>query len=726
MAMKDEPEVAKHEGKTTESPGKAASGGHPAERAAPLPPAWIALLYFAGLVVLFAGQRVVVEWETLATTLSTAGALVVVLSVVLRFLPAFAGVREHARVARLLTALQSLGLLGLVLFYVAGDSVLGASTMEADKREVVASVLTVAWMTLISISCCAVAFAEVALLPMRGALHLESRRVFAAAAGGVTLALSISYVSLFVFAASETEAQADFSYFKTSEPGDATVKLMQRLGEPIVVTAFFPEVSEVRSEVKGYLTKLKAKAGNLEIKLVDRYLEPKLAKELQVSSDGSIVLSKGESTETLRVGTELSKARAKLRTLDEDFHAELFKLLRSRRVAYATVGHGELNDKDLGSQRQEGRSSEIFFADLKQQNYRVKDLGLGQGLANAIPEDAGLVMILGPTYPFAPEEIETLRKYVEGGGKVLLALDTDVLPTSELSGAGVATAQPSPAAPGSAAPTTVASNDAAPAPSGSAPAPSAAPEGPAPSSEDAFRVALAEAVGVRFHPTLLADETKYIPRRNNASDHGLIFTNRFSSHASVSTLSRHSSEAGIVLSGAAHLSPIESDDTKSEVTLRSYSSAFADENENFRLDPSEKSETFNLGVALTRPMDPNAPKKPNKDDRKKDDDKDGEEPDDEDKTPEEARVFVIADADVFSDLLMARFRTNRVLAADAVRWLGGEESLAGEFESEEDVHVEQSKQADMTWFYSSIFGVPLLVLGVGLVTNRQLRKGGRR
>jgi hypothetical protein len=220
----------------------------------------------------------------------------------------------------------------------------------------------------------------------------------------------------------------------------------------------------------------------------------------------------------------------------------------------------------------------------------------------------------------------------------------------------------------------------------------------------------------------------------------VIYTNRFSSHASVSTLSRHSTEAVVVLNGASHLRPLEGAPGKSEVVLRTFPSAFEDDNGNFERDDNEKAEAFNLAIAVTRPLQGAAKAKAadakSADDEKSgsDEDKDGK-PDakkddhkkaDEDEEPAEMRAFVIADADVFSDLVMFRFRTNRFLAADAVRWLGGEESLAGEFESEEDVRVEQTKQADMTWFYSSIFGVPLLVLVAGLFTSHRLRRGGAK
>jgi hypothetical protein len=57
-----------------------------------------------------------------------------------------------------------------------------------------------------------------------------------------------------------------------------------------------------------------------------------------------------------------------------------------------------------------------------------------------------------------------------------------------------------------------------------------------------------------------------------------------------------------------------------------------------------------------------------------------------------------------------------------VRWLGGEESFAGSLSSTEDVRIEHTKQGDQIWFYATIIGAPLLVLGLGLLITRSARR----
>ncbi|HWO08165.1 MAG TPA: hypothetical protein VNN80_01755, partial [Polyangiaceae bacterium] len=377
-------------------------------------PAWVAPLYLAGLGLLYLGERVILTEDKLKMAVSVLGVALTLVATVVRFLPNFRGTGERASIERLLGWLSLVGVAGVLVYFAStstGTDLLGIASLEAKARGRVESLLLIAWVTLIALSVVPLLFAEAALFPMRNATHLEARRVRAAAASGLALALAAAYCVLFVFTASQTKAQADYSYFKTSEPGSSTRKMIESFGEPLKITAFFPDVSDVRGEVAGYLTELTKGVPNVELAIVDRYLEPKLAKDMKVFSDGTIVFAKGDTTKTLTVGAEMQAARPKLKTLDKDVQEQLYKLLRSRRVAYLTVGHGEMNGAST-DEKAKGRSADIFQELLRSQNYQIRNLGLGQGLGKDVPDDAELVVALGPTEPFAAEELDSLRRYV--------------------------------------------------------------------------------------------------------------------------------------------------------------------------------------------------------------------------------------------------------------------------------------------------------------------------
>ena len=80
--------------------------------------------------------------------------------------------------------------------------------------------------------------------------------------------------------------------------------------------------------------------------------------------------------------------------------------------------------------------------------------------------------------------------------------------------------------------------------------------------------------------------------------------------------------------------------------------------------------------------------------------------------------------EIKSDLVLSNVIYNQVLFVDAMRWLVGEESWSGEVNNEEDIRIEHTKQQDLAWFYATIFGVPGLVLGGGLLIRRRALKGG--
>ncbi|HKO93504.1 MAG TPA: Gldg family protein, partial [Polyangiaceae bacterium] len=517
-----------------ETESKSASNPPPA---APKPaassagaPAWAVPLYVVGLVLLYLGQRVIVTLDQVSLVLSVVGVGLVLFASVLRFLPKYHAQGERASIDRLLGALSLVGLAGIAVYFVStstGLDLFGISKLGIKSRERVESLLFIAWVLLILGSLLPILFAEAALLPMRNAPHLEARRVRAAAASGFALALAAAYCSLFVYSAGQTKAQADYSYFKTSEPGSSTRKMVEAFTEPLKITAFFPDVSEVRTEVSGYLTALVKGVPNVELSVVDRYLEPKLAKDMKVFSDGTIVFAKGDTSKTLTVGADMQAARPKLKTLDRDVQEQLYKLLRSRRVAYLTVGHGEVNAPSE-EEKTKGRSADIVQEIIRSQNYQIKTLGLAQGLGREVPDDAEIVFILGPTEPFAAEEIAALSRYADRGGHFFLALDADSI-VNELPTPG-ATTEPAGLAPGAAAG-----------------ASSATLQG---------LDELAKVVGLGYSPTLLANDTQHVRRRANNSDRALLISNRFSSHASVSTLSRNASRAAIIFARTGSLTAL--------------------------------------------------------------------------------------------------------------------------------------------------------------------------
>jgi hypothetical protein len=672
-------------------------------------PAWTAPLFFIGLFLVFLGERVLAT-VTAPRALSTVGGIMALLvATTLRWAVGARSGGERGRIEKLLGTAQGAAVVAVAVALLSsslGARVIGLESLDAVARERTDTILLVVWITLLLCGVLPLLFAETALIPMRRAPRPESRRVMAAAAAGLTLGLALAYLGLFVASARQWGVAADFAFFKTAKPSSSTLRIAASLKEPLRVVGFFPAVNEVKNEVDHYMREVARTNSKVKFEFVDRVLSPKIAREMRVAQDGTIVLSRGEVRQMLNIGVEMKTARATLRNLDQEFQKSLMKLARDARVAYLTTGHHELNDQSPGADPVGEKGVSGLRKLLEMQNYRLLDLGMPQGLASEIPADANLIIVLGPKEPFAPEELATLKRYVDRGGALFLALDPEAVPADAATDAAiapVASAASSSLAAASAAPTKPLSSSSHPnrtaaktvaSDVGAALAASLAQGGPGPNLD-----ALANLAGLSVDPGILAnDRGDSVSFAGNKSDRARIVTNRFGSHASVSTLSRHS--AWVVLFGTGSLKKLDPNDKSIDFALRSTPSTFPDRNRNFEADAVETRASFDLAAAVTHKQQDKA-----------------------DKTAEQ-RSFVIADADLFSDLVLKNVPTNRYLLLDAVRWLGGEESLTGEVNSEEDVRIEHTKGKDTVWFYATILGMPMLILGLGLAWSRRSKNQG--
>ncbi len=616
-------------------------------------PWWLTALLAAGLFALFLGERIFGDTIIARAVLSGVGSLCVVGATAWR---ALSWTRAEGEVRRIegIFLLSYVGcVIALILYALSSEEgmrLFGIHFDSAQAERRYERGFLVLWSILLTVSLLPALGAQWAVGLQRHAQgagpSVEALRVTETATSALTVALAGAFLMLVGYIASEEDKTLDLSYFKTSSPGSATQEMARSMAEPLEVALFFPEINEVKDEVIRYFRQLEAAGGRLQLVEYDRLASPEIARELSAREDGTVVLRRGEQTERLVLPAELRSARGRLRTFDREVQSALMRILRERRVAYLTTGHGELNDPSSAEAPTEGplNSVDALRGLLQLLNYQVEDLGLGQGLGNEIPGDAGLVLVLGPERPFLQEELGAVDQYLERGGRLLLALDPDT--EFEL--------------------------------------------GP-----------LEDRLGVRYQAVSLADDQQHLRQRGNLSDRLLIITDRFSAHASVTTLSRSQGGSGILLVGAGHLEATEEAGEEEagdepNFVVRSLPSTFADRNGNFTFDDDETRSSYNLVAAVE------------------------EEREDEGRP---TRALVFADSETFSDGVLVSLGLNAALVADGVRWLGGDEAFAGETTSEEDVPIVHTRAEDVAWFYSIIFGAPAIVLfgGLALVFVRRSR-----
>ncbi|MCK6551257.1 Gldg family protein [Myxococcota bacterium] len=598
-------------------------------------PIWPTWAVFAGLVALFFGERVFEGDSGTRTALAVVCGLLVAAAIAVRGAAMASAPAEKAPVAKLLFA-TTLGV-GVALALYA----LIPLVFTADDAKNARAILWVAFPIVLVCAATPLAAMELATAPAAFIDRYELRRVKRAFERGLALALLVSVLFVGNFVAARHEAKWDLSYGQKTLASEQTKKAVRELTQPVKVRLFFPKANEVAEVLEVYFDSLKAENPNLSVERLDHALASAVAKDVGVTENGFMTVSWEKAHEKVRIGDKLQGARSALRKLDQSFVTALIKVTQQKRTAYFTTGHAEraasTSDKDQRS------PTKMLKKLLEDNQYTVRNLGLAEGLADGIPKDASMVFIMGPEKPFSEAELASLNAAADRGARILVALE------GERDG-------------------------------------------------DALKAFL-EPLGLRFEKTILANERTNVPLTRTEADRTLIWSNRYSSHESVTTMTR-SAKLATVFGRTGYL--VKADKTpeklKVDMVLTSVDDTFADLNGNlaFDKDTEKKSPPYGLAAAVTKTSTTG-------------------------KKNDETRIFVIADTDVFADDLL-RFEGNVNLLADIVYWLRASDAPVVPTTSSEDKQIVHKKEEDALWFWMTTVGVPALVLAGGFFGTKRRRR----
>lgn len=210
---------------------------------------------------------------------------------------------------------------------------------------------------------------------------------------------------------------------------------------------------------------------------------------------------------------------------------------------------------------------------------------------------------------------------------------------------------------------------------------------------------LLEPLGLTLFPRRLAQERGIATVRPPPSlaDRVNIATRSSSSHPAATYLSR--AGATLLLLGAGGLE--EKSPRPAELTVdfvvRSLPDAWADLDDDFQFDEAEKKKAWGLLAAVSRRSSSG-------------------------KDEEAARTLVLSDSDGIGDEVLPQVPGNQYLVLDGLKWLLGDEQLAGVTNTEVDVPLARTRQLDSAWFYGTTFLGPLAVLGLGALARRRSRR----
>ncbi|HEX4421300.1 MAG TPA: Gldg family protein [Kofleriaceae bacterium] len=532
-------------------------------------PWWASLASGVGLLFFLLGERFFGNLPGPRFVLTGLGLLLVVGVAGARMWTMMSSTGPRRRVERSLLACHAGMLLALVLYLLStdwGEAKLGLADPAAAHFH---GAITVLFLAILTASVVPLLMVELSLgTALRDRFDVvpdasddagvEYFRVREIGLSGLSVGLALSFLMVTCQVADDRNVQRDVSYFKTSSPGEASRNIVSSASDPIKVLLFFPDTNEVKNQVKSYFDALAGATGKVAVELHDRLVDAELAGKYKVTKDGTVVLVRGtgdkEKSQTIDIDPDIAKARSstsKLRNLDREVNTTLLKLMRDKRKAYLLVGHGELNDRDSMPAELKGtipdRQVTLFKRRLTDLNFEVKNLG-ALDLAKEVPDDATMVVVFGPTVPLSEGEWDTLSRYLDRGGRLMLILD--------------------PLGAGSLGP-------------------------------------LEAKLGVKMVPGHLSDDRVFLSSGRGAgkvADYRRTVTNQFSPHPSTTSLSRISADQGIQLidSGALEELPAAAkpDAPKKTVTIRSLDTSYMDQNDNFKLDDNEKRQRWPLAEAI--------------------------------------------------------------------------------------------------------------------------------
>jgi len=181
--------------------------------------------------------------------------------------------------------------------------------------------------------------------------------------------------------------------------------ILKNINQEVWIRAFFQEGHPTRKKAKEILDNYATMNPKIHYQFIDPDRQPSLAQKYGVRTYGTLVLESAGRTQSANTADEEGITNALLRLSQQ----------KAKKVVF-TTGHGE---RSLQETQREGLS----FAKgiLEKENYRVEEQSLLTG--SGLPADAGCLVIAGPRKPFMPVELEDLKKYLAGGGKVFLLLE---------------------------------------------------------------------------------------------------------------------------------------------------------------------------------------------------------------------------------------------------------------------------------------------------------------
>jgi gliding motility-associatede transport system auxiliary component len=197
----------------------------------------------------------------------------------------------------------------------------------------------------------------------------------------------------------------DFSPGSRFTLSDHALATLRDLDQPIKITGFIRTGDARNVVLKDLLWQASRETDMIHYSVVDVNRNPTLAAELGVEAYGASIVESATRRSEFTWPTEQSLISA------------IVHVTRPPKRVYLLTGHGECRSTE--TDRRVGCSS--MRTALSRELYEVEDLSLLDG--KAVPADADVVAVVGPSSDLREPEIDALEAYLDRGGELLVLLE---------------------------------------------------------------------------------------------------------------------------------------------------------------------------------------------------------------------------------------------------------------------------------------------------------------
>lgn len=202
----------------------------------------------------------------------------------------------------------------------------------------------------------------------------------------------------------------DFSGTQSNTLSEQSVKLVKALDSQLLIRFFYKKGvegnEENRKSFRELIKKYQDQSSQVKLEFVEVNERPDLAEQYGVTKGSGVIF------------LEYKGRKNRVEKIDEqEVTTALVKVTREKdKNIYFVIGHGE---RDLNEEK-ETEGLHALKQMIENNRYTVKTIATN--LNAKIPEDADVVMVIGPTQKFLDYEIQGLEDYLKRGGSLLLAL----------------------------------------------------------------------------------------------------------------------------------------------------------------------------------------------------------------------------------------------------------------------------------------------------------------